>query len=55
MQIILLPGMDGTGILFESLLKELSKDIEVQIISYPCDKNHPFQGEELITWFNSLK
>ncbi len=30
--------MDGTGILFESLLKELSKDIEVQIISYPCDK-----------------
>ena len=31
--------MDGTGILFESLLEELSKDIEVQIISYPCDKN----------------
>ena len=42
MQIILLPGMDGTGVLFKPLLKALPKDIEVHIISYPCDKKQAY-------------
>ncbi|MCI5146853.1 MAG: hypothetical protein D3923_15345 [Candidatus Electrothrix sp. AR3] len=37
MQVILLPGMDGTGILFKPLLKEFSEDIDVRALSYPCD------------------
>ena len=43
MQIILLPGMDGTGLLFEPFIRELSKhipeDLSVQAISYPCDQD----------------
>ena len=46
MQIILLPGMDGTGILFRPFIQELAqhipedifKKITVQVISYPCDQ-----------------
>ncbi|MCI5165914.1 MAG: alpha/beta hydrolase [Candidatus Electrothrix sp. GM3_4] len=42
MQIILLPGMDGTGILFRPFIEELaeniSEDIFIQVISYPCDQ-----------------
>ncbi len=46
MQIILLPGMDGTGILFRPFIQELAqyisedifKEITVQAISYPCDQ-----------------
>ena len=37
MQVILLPGMDGTGILFEPLLKSLSNDVSAHVISYPSD------------------
>lgn len=37
MRVVLLPGMDGTGLLFEPLLRELSGDFDVQIISYPPD------------------
>ncbi len=42
MQIILLPGMDGTGLLFQPFAKELSQqlpeNIPVQVISYPRDQ-----------------
>jgi pimeloyl-ACP methyl ester carboxylesterase len=46
MQIILLPGMDGTGILFRPFIEELAqhlsedifKNISVRVISYPCDQ-----------------
>ena len=46
MQIILLPGMDGTGILFRPFVEELAqhipedifKNIPVRVISYPCDQ-----------------
>ncbi len=37
MLLILLPGMDGTGILFEPFLKALSPDIQVNVITYPVD------------------
>ncbi|XCN72095.1 MAG: alpha/beta hydrolase [Candidatus Electrothrix aestuarii] len=43
MQIILLPGMDGTGMLFNPFIRELNKhipeDVSVQVISYPCDQD----------------
>ncbi|MGB5687618.1 MAG: alpha/beta hydrolase [Candidatus Electrothrix sp.] len=45
MQIILLPGMDGTGVLFRPFVQELTKhlseipgEIPVQAFSYPCDQ-----------------
>lgn len=35
MKLILLPGMDGTGILFKPLLKELNKSLDITIFTYP--------------------
>lgn len=35
MKLILLPGLDGTGKLFQPLINELPSNIEHQIISYP--------------------
>lgn len=35
MIIVLLPGMDGTGLLFKPLLKYLPKSIKTLVISYP--------------------
>ena len=37
--LVLLPGLDGTGFLFDPLLLELSSDIQPHIICYP---NHQF-------------
>jgi len=34
MKIILLPGLDGTGSLFDELIKSLGRDNEVEVISY---------------------
>ena len=55
MQIILLPGMDGTGILFRPFLQELadniSDEIAVQVISYPCDQKLSYG--ELIDYVRS--
>jgi pimeloyl-[acyl-carrier protein] methyl ester esterase len=34
---ILLPGLDGTGMLFDPLLKELSKDLQAKVIAYPTN------------------
>lgn len=35
MELILLPGLDGTGLLFGPLIKYLSKDFKTRPISYP--------------------
>ncbi|MCI5137559.1 MAG: alpha/beta hydrolase [Candidatus Electrothrix sp. AR1] len=59
MQIILLPGMDGTGILFRPFIQELPqhisedifKEITVQAISYPCDQELSY--EQLIDYVRS--
>lgn len=58
MQIILLPGMDGTGILFRPFVQELMKylseisvEISVQVISYPCDQKLSY--EQLIDFVRS--
>ncbi|PRC92748.1 alpha/beta fold hydrolase [Solimicrobium silvestre] len=34
--LVLLPGMDGTGELFDPLLKELREQVDVQVIRYPA-------------------
>jgi len=48
MELILLPGMDGTGILFKPLLKSLSNNISTKIISYPCDQELSYN--ELVSY-----
>lgn len=37
MRIVLLPGLDGTGLLFEPFLAEVPSDVEVSVIAYPQD------------------
>ena len=34
MKLVMLPGLDGTGLLFENLAQELSRKFEVTIISF---------------------
>ncbi|MCI5162268.1 MAG: alpha/beta hydrolase [Candidatus Electrothrix sp. AX5] len=58
MQIILLPGMDGTGILFRPFVQELTKhiteitvEISVRVLSYPCDQKLSY--EQLIDFVRS--
>src|ERR1043166_2206997 len=46
MKLVLLPGMDGTGILFEPLLKALPGTLEPIVVSYPSDK--PLSYPELL-------
>ncbi len=43
MKLILLPGMDGTGILFQPFLDILPKEIETQIITFPCNEKLSYQ------------
>jgi len=50
MELILLPGMDGTGILFKPFLKSLPKDISTKVINYPC--NQALSYKELISYVN---
>jgi pimeloyl-ACP methyl ester carboxylesterase len=38
MKLILMPGMDGTGILFKPLLAALSSDLPSTVLSYPTDQ-----------------
>ncbi len=44
--LVLLPGMDGTGLLFEPLLNALPKEIRPTVISYPSDQ--PMTYKELL-------
>jgi len=44
--LVLLPGMDGTGLLFEPLIGELPRAINPVIISYPL--NQPLTYRELL-------
>ena len=46
MKLVLLPGMDGTGILFEPLLAALPGNLHPIVQSYPRDK--PLSYEELL-------
>lgn len=38
MKIVLLPGLDGTGILFRPLLDHLAPDLSPVVVSYPPDR-----------------
>ncbi len=48
MKIVLLPGLDGTGILFKPLIESLPSDIEPLIISYPNNKKMNY--DELVNY-----
>ncbi len=37
-RLVLLPGLDGTGLLFEPLLRQLPAELQTQVISYPGDR-----------------
>ena len=37
-QLVLLPGLDGTGVLFRPLLKKLPHYIQPIVVTYPTDK-----------------
>jgi pimeloyl-ACP methyl ester carboxylesterase len=45
-KIVLLPGLDGTGVLFRPLLNELPPDIQPIVFSYPTDQELGY--EELL-------
>ncbi len=42
LKLFLLPGLDGTGLLFNSLLKELPTELNTEVISYPPNKLQTF-------------
>lgn len=41
--LLLLPGLDGTGLVFEPLLTYLPAEIETQVVRYPVDRIMSFQ------------
>ena len=41
-RVVLLPGMDGTGTLFESFVNELPGGIDAEILQYPLDRYAPY-------------
>ena len=45
--LILLPGMDGTGDLFEPLIKALNDAFNIQVVQYPTDDSLGYEGLEL--------
>lgn len=46
MKLVLLPGLDGTGVLFRPLLAALPSSIEPIVVSYP--RNEPLGYDELL-------
>lgn len=43
LSIVLLPGLDGTGILYDELADHLSEQLQLQVISYPLDQLWGYQ------------
>ncbi len=37
--LVLLPGLDGTGILYQQFAQQLAPEYELQIIAYPLDQS----------------
>lgn len=48
MKLVLLPGLDGTGVLFKPFLDVLPRNIEPIVISYPTQQ--PLGYDELFEW-----
>ena len=46
MRLLLLPGMDGTGLLFEPLVKALPPSLTAHVVAYPPDQ--PLGYNELL-------
>lgn len=46
LKLVLLPGLDGTGILFKPFLRALPSEIEAIVVTYPADT--PLAYEELL-------
>lgn len=42
--LLLLPGLDGTGLVFDPLLARLPAEIDAQVVRYPADRPMTFQG-----------
>ncbi|WP_277224984.1 alpha/beta fold hydrolase [Pseudomonas indica] len=42
--LVLLPGMDGTGLLFQPLIDALRSDVRVMVIHYPTDEALDYQA-----------
>ena len=42
MKVVLLPGLDGTGILFKPFIEALPKNVETLVISYPKNKKQNY-------------
>ena len=40
---VMLPGLDGTGLVFEPLLKQLPDEIDAQVVRYPANRMMSFQ------------
>ena len=38
MHLVLLPGLDGTGLLFKAFLEALTGSVETQVVTYPVDR-----------------
>jgi pimeloyl-[acyl-carrier protein] methyl ester esterase len=51
MRLVLLPGMDGTGELFVSLVKILPNDLQPLVVAYP--PNEPWGYSELINFIRN--
>lgn len=43
-RLVLLPGLDGTGRLFEPLLEELGDSVELIVVSFPADECLSYDG-----------
>ena len=50
-ELILLPGLDGTGKLFEPFVEALNGRIKTRVVSYPSDQ--PLGYEELLSYVTS--
>lgn len=50
MRLVLLPGLDGTGRLFEPLLRALPRNVHASVIGYPASPSHG-QNYEVLTEF----
>ena len=50
-KLILLPGLDGTGLLFEEFLAELPDDIQSRTVTYPIDDS--LSRKELVSYIRS--
>jgi len=42
MKLVLLPGLDGTGKLFAPLIEALPSSIDIQVITYPLNKEQSY-------------